>query len=99
MGLVRTTNMLNQRDRLLVERSALVGWLGLCVGPPQAYCERKGNILTLAGPPGPKAWDDDDIAADEEDEEEEEEEDELLADDDADDEDDDDDDELEEEEE
>ena len=90
--------MLNQRDRLLVERSGLVRWLGLQVGPPQAYRERKGDILMLVDSPGPKAWDDDDIAADEE-EEEEEEEDELLADDDADDEDDEDDDDVEEEEE
>jgi len=89
--------MLNQCDRLLVEQSGLVGWLGLRVGPPQAYRERKRDILMLLDSPAPKAWDDD-IAADEE-EEEEEEEDELLADDDADDEDDDDDDEVEEEEE
>jgi len=92
--------MLNQRDRLLVERSGLVGWLGLRVGPPQAYRERKRDILMFLDPPGPKGWDDDDIAADEEEEEEEEEEDELLADDDEDDaEDDDDDDDVEEEDE
>ena len=90
--------MLNQCDRLLVERSGFVGWLGLRVGPPQAYRERKRDILMLLDSPSPKAWDDDDIAADDE-EEEEEEEDDLLADDDADDEDDDDDDEVEEEEE
>jgi len=90
--------MLIQRDRLLVERSGLVGWLGLRVGPPQAYRERKRDILMLLDSPGPKCWDDDDIAAD--DEEEEEEEDELLADDDEDDEeDDDDDDDLDEEDE
>jgi hypothetical protein len=90
--------MLKQHDRLLVERSGLVDWLGLRVGPPQAYGERKRDILLLLDSPVPKCWDDDDIAAD--DEEEEEEEDELLADDDEDDEeDDDDDDELEEEEE
>jgi len=83
--------MLKQRDRLLVEQSCDAGWLGLRVGPPQAYDERKRDILLLLDFPGPKCWDDDDIAAD--DEEEEEEEDELLADDDEDDEEDDDEDE------
>jgi hypothetical protein len=91
--------MLNQYDRLLVERSGLVDWLGLRVGPPQAYCERKRGILTLLDSASPKGWDDDDIAADEEDEDDDEE-DELLPDDDAEDaEDDDDEDDVEEEDE
>ena len=90
--------MLNQRDRLLVERSGIVGWLGLRVGPPQAYRERKRDILMLLDSPVPKGWDDDDIAADEEDEDDEED-DELLPDDDADDAEEDDDDDVEEEDE
>ncbi len=91
--------MLKQHDRVLVERSGHVDWLALRVGPPQAYGERKRDLLLLLDSPGPKCWDDDDITADDE-EEEEEEEDDLLADDDEDDEeDDDDDDDLDEEEE
>ena len=75
--------MLNQRDRLLVERSGLVGWLGLPSLSPLAYRERKGDILRLLESARPKAWDDDDIAEDED--EDEEDDDELLPDDDADD--------------